>query len=308
MIYIPLKYLTNQTVVLETDIGGDVDDVGALVLLLDGAKKYGYKMGGVSLNRYAPEIVKGVRALLASRGFENLPIATAVNAPASVSSYLHAMAKHLPEEANLQTKSAMEFYEELFSKAEDGSVTIVSVGFLQNLDAVWRRNPALFEKKVRALVIMGGSFLYKPEYQEYNFNAEGHLSEATDFVGNFPGQVIYAGWETGAEVWTDVSPAKDASDPVVDAYFAFGNRPGCFPYRRESWDPVTADFAVIGEGEHYRLSPNVKVWLEDGRTCFAEDPAGKAAFVILNRSGEKVAEHINGILLDNIRRTHEEHL
>ena len=300
MIYIPLQYLPDQTVVLETDLGGDVDDVGALALLLDGSKRYGYRMGGVSLNRIGPRIPDAVRALLCARGFNELPIAHTVPGVEFESPYVAEMAKLLPEGARRETVPVQEFYRKLFAQAEDRSVTIVSVGFLQNLDIVWREDPALFEKKVRSVLIMGGSFLYKPEYKEYNFTCEGHLRETSDFVENYPGQVIYIGWEAGGHVWTDVSPKKDISDPVVAAYEAFGRQEGCFPYRRQSWDPVTADFAIHGENGFYRLSPNVRVWLEEGMTRFAECPEGNAAFVILNQSEETVSGHISEAILETI--------
>jgi len=301
MIYRPLKYMPSQTVILETDIGGDVDDVGALTMLLDGAKKYGYRMGGISLNRIAPHIVEGVRALLCKHGFENLPIATAVSGPESSSSYLDAMAAYLPENADLHTVSAFDFYKELFEKAEDASITIVSVGFLQNLDKVWRRDPGLFEKKVRAVIVMGGSFLCDPDYREYNFTGENHSEETADFIKEFPGQAIYVGWEAGDKVWTDVSSKKDVPDPVIAAYGAFGSRPGLFPYKRESWDPVTADFAIHGEGVYYRLSSNMQIWLMDGKTQIKESPTGKAAFVILNRPEEELSERISKAILDTVK-------
>lgn len=300
MIYLPLKYLPDQTVVMETDIGCDVDDVGALAMLLDGAKKYGYRMGGVSLNRAAPRIVEGTKALLYARGFGDVPVATSIPTQESESSYLDAMAKYLPADADLSAPSAPEFYRELFASAADGSVTIVSTGFLQNLQAVWRENEALFERKVRACVIMGGSFLFKPDYREYNFNWEGHLAAASDFVEHYPGTVIYSGWEAGAAVWTDVSPKKDSRDPVPDAYGAFGSVPGNVPYGRESWDPVTADFAIHGECDRWRLSPNVRVWLEDGMTRFRECPDGPAAFMILAKEPEAVSRWISDAIMASV--------
>ena len=304
MLYMPLKFLPSQTVVLETDIGGDVDDVGALTMLVDGARKYGYKMGGISLNRNTPNIVEGVRALLCMRGFADVPIASPVAAPESTHIYMNEMAKYLTEEADLTTIPAVEFYKRLFDGAEDGGVTIVSIGFLQNVQAAWRSMPELFEKKVRSVVVMGGSFLYEPNYKEYNFTWEGHLDVTTDFVGNYPGQVIYCGFECGQVVWTDVSPKKEVKDPVIDAYRAFGSRPGLFPYRRESFDPMTVDFAIHGEGAAYRLSPTVKVWLEDGMTRYRETPDGNAAFIIMNDTEEALGERISRAILDSIGEEH----
>lgn len=300
MIYMPLKYFPKQTVVLETDIGSDVDDVGALALLLDGARKYGYRIGGISLNRKAPGIVEAVRAMLCTRGFGDVAIASPVSAPDFKSSYLSSMAAYLPDGANLDTIPAVDFYRSLFRDAPDASVTIVSIGFLQNLDAAWRAMPELFERKVRAAVIMGGGFLNDPERPEYNFNGEGHVRETEDFVNNYRGQVIYAGWETGAHVWTDVTPGKDRRDPVIDAYRAFGSQPGYIPYRRQSWDPVTVDFAVNGEGANYRISPSVRVWMENGLTRFRETPDGTAAFVILNRTEEELSGYISRAVLATV--------
>jgi inosine-uridine nucleoside N-ribohydrolase len=52
--------------------------------------------------------------------------------------------------------NALDVYQNVLSEQPDSSVTIISVGFLNNLNDLLNANPELIAKKVKELVIMGG--------------------------------------------------------------------------------------------------------------------------------------------------------
>ena len=303
MIYHPLCFSPGKSVLLETDICGDVDDVGALALLLAESRRYGFGIAGININCTVPESAAAVTAILRSRGFPDLPLGMAAPQQELASVYLAECAALLPSEARaeLSSKSSERLYQDVLATVPDHSLNIISIGFLQTLDQAWRANPELFARKVDTVLVMGGSFLYKPGYREFNI-VKSHQANAEDFVNHYPGPIVFVGFELGCDIYTDLSPKADKlSDPVVAAYRAYSMKAtGAPTCRRNSWDPVTIDFAVHGEGARYRLSPSIDLKVDDGVFHFHEDPAANRAFVIPNQSNEALGEYLSRQILAEI--------
>lgn len=76
-----------------------------------------------------------------------------------------------PEEFDrTQAKDPVDFYTEVLSEAEDQSVTIIAIGFATNLFHLYysKDGPGLIKKKVKELVVQGGSCDAKPHSAGYN--------------------------------------------------------------------------------------------------------------------------------------------
>ena len=98
----------------------------------------------------------------------------------------------------------VELYRSVLDAAKDGSVNIISVGFLTNLadllqseadDISGMSGVQLAQSKVRELVIMGGMY---PSGWEFNFGGEDPASTAyvlEHWPSNVP--VTYSGGELG---------------------------------------------------------------------------------------------------------------
>ena len=304
MFYTPLKYTPEHSVILETDICADVDDVGALALLLAESRRYGFKIAGISVNCTVPESAAAVAEILRSRGFGDIPVGLSPLQQKHSSSYLSEVAALLPEEerSRLSPLSSEELYKKVLEAVPDHSLTIISIGFLQVFDKVWRADSELFERKVAKVVIMGGSFLYKPGYREFNI-VGAYQENSEDFVNNYPGRIIFIGFELGCDIYTDLSPAADKKDdPVVTAYrahsAAFNN--GVPHYSRKSWDPITVDFAIHGEGARYRLSPSVDLQSINGAFHFRENAAANRAFVIPVQDNDTIGKYISRQILADL--------
>ncbi|CCC13645.1 unnamed protein product [Sordaria macrospora k-hell] len=126
--------------------------------------------------------------------------------------------------------SAVELYRKLLSEADDESITIASIGFLDNLSLLLDSEPDLFSpltgrqlisQKVAELVVMGGRY---PAGKGWNFfgsdpeiphrnggNGLGLGSKGTaNVINNWPtpqrdgwkGRVVYVGDEVGGNVLT----------------------------------------------------------------------------------------------------------
>lgn len=138
------------------------------------------------------------------------------------------------------------------SSSEDKNVTIISIGFLTNL-AELLNSPAddispltgssLVSAKVKELVVMGGKY---PSGWEFNFGGSDPVS-ARQVVESWPRDVpiTYSGFELGDDIFSgqqlkDLAPADS---PVLAAYQWYVGRCSTI---RESWDPVTTLYGILG--------------------------------------------------------------
>lgn len=146
----------------------------------------------------------------------------------------------------------------LESTTEANSVTIISLGFLTNLATLLNTSSGydLVQQKVREIIIMGGT--YPGPGWEFNF---GEFPSATKTVlGNFPPnvQVTFSGFELGADVFSgkglkqkkQCCSDKDKEDdeerdqsPIRAAYEWYVGRCSTL---RESWDPITTLYGILG--------------------------------------------------------------
>ena len=136
-------------VIVETDMTLDVDDVGALAVVHALADRNEARLLGVSFNEVHPDGVQGIAAINAWYDRDESPIGRfngTLEEP-DESRYLGYLAHMISETTLVQADDAMHFYEEVLSAQPDQSVTIISLGFLNNLADLLRTHPTLIEKK-----------------------------------------------------------------------------------------------------------------------------------------------------------------
>lgn len=146
----------------------------------------------------------------------------------------------------------------LESTTEANSVTIISLGFLTNLATLLNTSSGydLVQQKVREIIIMGGT--YPGPGWEFNF---GEFPSATKTVlENFPPnvQVTFSGFELGADVFSgkglkqkkkqcddddDKEERDEKESPIRAAYEWYVGRCSTL---RESWDPITTLYGILG--------------------------------------------------------------
>lgn len=167
------------------------------------------------------------------------------------------------ETTETKTKNPLETPLEMYTRllestTEDHSVTIISLGFLTNLATLLNTSSSgysLVQSKVREIIIMGGT--YPGPGWEFNF---GEFPLATKSVlGNFPPnvQVTFSGFELGADVFSgkglkqkkqcdddDDDKERDLKEsPIRAAYEWYVGRCSTL---RESWDPITTLYGILG--------------------------------------------------------------
>ena len=246
-------------IIIETDMTLDVDDVGALAVVHALADRDEVQLLGVSFNEVHPDGVKGIAAINAWYDRTETPIAQFEGTliEPDESRYLSFLAEMLDESMDVKADNALDFYEETLSTQREQSVTIVSLGFLNNLAELLRFHPNLVQKKVLRLVVMGGRV-------NDNFNLVRHgLVDETQFViEHWPTPLVMTDY--GGNLRTGTSLSSTPSDnPVREAYFRWFDR--AFK-GRSSWDQIAVLVGVRGESGGFDFRGDMTGRLRNGFT------------------------------------------
>lgn len=203
----------------------------------------------------------------------------------------------------------MELYRKTLAEAPDGSVTIASIGFFENLSGLLDSTadkyshlsgPALIKKKVAELVIMGGGY---PAGHEFNFWGDNPLATA-HVVNHWPHNIAltFLGTEVGEMVSSGAALTLlgPANDPVKAAYNWYVG----YNTTRFSWDPLTVAYACQGLGTWFEYGnkggynyvfPNgSNVWREDKKRT-------NQHYLKLKVGNETVARELDGLYLEGAR-------
>lgn len=286
--------------IIETDIFSDVDDVGALALAHHYADLGRAELLAVGVNtpsRYGHRAVRVVNDYFG----RSVPVGAMYPMDDSVfdRDYAKYLSDHYGGPATEQAPDdAVAVHRRALSSAPDGSVTVVSLGFLHNLHRLLASGPDgaspspgadLVSAKVNRLVVMGGRF---PGGQEMNIAT--FPGNARETISGWPTPVQFVGWEVGAPVVTGrLLSTRGADDVIATAYRRYSGAGA----GRESWDLIAVLLATEGPGEHLLLSEPGRVDVDDsGATRFVPDPGGRHTYAMLRSAPGTLAGHLDAIL------------
>jgi len=139
-----------QLVILDTDIGDDIDDAFALALVLHSPE---LQLLGVETAFGDTELrARLVDRFLAAVGRADIPVMAGVPRKQTNNFSQAAYARQWPERKH---KSGVEFLLGQI-RAHPDQITLIAIGPLSNIGAAIQRDPTTF-KKLKRVVIMGGS-------------------------------------------------------------------------------------------------------------------------------------------------------
>jgi inosine-uridine nucleoside N-ribohydrolase len=277
-------------IILDTDLGPDYDDVGALAFLhamADSGKAE--ILATVSCNRHEL-VAPSINVINTYFGRPELPVGApkteGVNTGSSqhwadsiVADYPHTI------RSTSEVEDAVDIYRRILNSQPDKSVTIVTIGFLTNLNNLLKSKPDdlsplngydLVSKKVKILVSMAGTF---PAGREFNIYMD---STASKYVyENWPGEVIFTGFEIGWEIRTGLRLINSdiKNSPVKDVYrisipLSAEDKDG-----RMSWDLTAILIAAYGTEGFFDTVRGMIIINPDGSNSWTNDPSGKHYFV-----------------------------
>ena len=206
-------------IIFDTDIGGDADDLGALVMLHNFMNHGECELLGImcwSTEQYAVPAIDAVNRFY---HHPEIPIGTRKGDPYHEEwNYCKPIADSFYHEMGREDASdATVLYRQILAGSNDHSITLVTVGPLANIRNLIESGPdtissltgkQLIEAKVKEFVTMGGQF--PSGENEWNFN--GGMPGVTRFVlDNIKVPVTFSGFEVGnaiktGEVFNDIFP------------------------------------------------------------------------------------------------------
>jgi inosine-uridine nucleoside N-ribohydrolase len=307
------------SVIFDTDISGDVDDVLALAMLHTLADRRECEIHAVTISKINPLTAPFVDAVNTFYGRANIPIGVTRNAQIRDSKYLHLCKQSIDGnrvyshdlESSDDAPDALTVLRRTLSAAPDQSIVIIQVGLASNLaDLV--ESPAdtisemtgreLIEKKVKLVSVMAGAFEPvngDPHYLEAN--VKNGIQSMQRFSEKWPIDcpVIWSDFNIGTRVtYPRQSIARDfeyqANHIVKEAYLLHSGP----NHDRPSWDLTSVLYAVRPDDHYFTLSPQGQVsTAEDGYTSFTETENGRDRYLIMSdRQANRVRESLRHLV------------
>jgi len=261
-----------KKVIYETDMCLDVDDVGGLALLHALENKGEAEILAVCFNEAHPDGAAAIDAINTWYGRGDIPVGIYKGelADPDYSAYLPALAKFAHDLDRTNAPSALNVYRQVLAKQPDKSVTIISVGFLNNLSDLLNADPPLVKKKVKELVIMAG-------IHNDGFNLVRHnlVNASQNVLENWPTPIVIS--QAGGSIHTgSILENTPQENPVREAYYQFFNSQFC---DRSSWDEmavlygvrglsnyfseVTEGYGILNDGYRWKMQKGFRVYLEN---------------------------------------------
>jgi inosine-uridine nucleoside N-ribohydrolase len=278
-------------IIFDTDMGPDYDDVGALAFLhamADSGKAE--ILATLSSNKHEL-VAPTIEVINTYFGRTDLPIGAPKTDGVNMGSSQHwadSLVVKYPHtiKSTREVPDAVTVYRKILASQPDKSVTIVTVGFLSNLNNLLHSQAdnisplngrELVIKKVKRLVSMAGKF---PSGREFNIHRDTPASEYV--YKNWPGEIIFTGFEIGWEIRTGLrlikSEIKDS--PVKDVFrisipLSEEDKNG-----RMSWDETAVLIGVYGIEGFFDSVRGKIIVNSDGGNSWEKDPEGNHFYVV----------------------------
>jgi len=291
--------------VFDTDMMGDVDDVGTVAVVHALADRGEVEVLAMGLSGKNPASPLCLDALNTYFRRPDIPIGV-VRGPAfdKKSRYADTIAKEFPRKLKSAAAApdAAILYRDVLSGEADRSVVMVSVGQLTNFRNLLATGPDrhsdlngtdLVGRKVKVWVCMGGRF---PDGREANLVHDGQA--AAEAIAGWPTPIIFSGWEIGQEIMTGAGlKAAPPGTPVRRAYELFNGL-----NHRQSWDQTAVLYAVRGlDGglaDHWDLNSEGHLHVNaDGSNAWRDAPDKDHAYLVKKKAPREIAQVIERLML-----------
>ena len=195
--------------IFDTDMGNDVDDALALAMIHTLERRGACELLAVTSTKDHPASAAFIDAFNTFYGRPDIPIGAVRNGVTPELGKFAGLAANYPHDlkSGQEAPDAVALLRETLAAQEDGSVTLVQVGFFTNLAALIQSPPdatsplsgeQLVTKKVKELVVMAGAFQtirHNNRYREYNVFK--HVAPARVVAERWPTPILWSGFEIG---------------------------------------------------------------------------------------------------------------
>ena len=268
---------TIRKFIFDTDIGPDCDDCGALAIMDTYHKAGKIELLGVT---HCTSDLYGVNVIAAINDHFGVQVPIGQT---DRQGFLAGLTKYtLPVSEMYLADHPAPVYETALPMlrrllAENRHVTMVFVGPLNNMGDLLRSGgddispltgEELIAQSVDEVIVMGGNF-ENFNHGEYNIDCDVEAAQLMTEKCTVP--IIYCGFEAGEHVITGATlEACPENHPVRKAYYHYLDG----KFLRNSWDLVTAYYAVEPELDKWILSDEVCIRYRDNATAVITEGTG----------------------------------
>lgn len=288
-------------IILDTDIGPDCDDAGALALLHILAKDIPAHLLAVTNCTSNPYGNGAIDVINRRYGKDDIPIGMYDKSgflwdevsekynKALCMNYENRFRDSVAQNAALHAPKALDVLKTALIEAEDSSVTFIAIGPLNNLADLIRDEDGfkLVLQKVKLLATMSCGM------NQIEWNIEMDIKSAQEVYEKWPTPIITTPFETGVNIITGVDFCGLSSDhPVRLAYRLFND--GKDGIGRSSWDLTSVWVALKGAEPFFKLTESHDVSIDDdGRAIYKPNESGKVRFLLNKMSEEEISREID---------------
>lgn len=268
------------SIIFDTDMGPDYDDIGAITLLHAMADSGECNILATIASNKHQYIAAVLNVMNTYFKRPAIPIgvvsgnAVSVQAGQKWDSMLVADYPHKIK-SNAEAQDALKLYRKILSAQPDKSVTIVTVGFLTNMANLLQSPPdqysplngkELITQKVKLLVSMAARFDSEMgKFKEFNV-VEDAAASVTAF-SNWPTPIIFSGFEIGWKIITGLPIVNNTAishSPVKDVFARSLPMDPNDKNGRMSWDETAVLVAVRGYQKYFSVVQGTIICNADG--------------------------------------------
>ncbi len=298
------------SIIFDTDIAPDYDDVGAMALLHAfedmGEAKILATISSNAFETTAPTLSvlntyfnrPGIPIGITKKELPNKDCSQQW-AQAIIAKYPHEL------KLNEEAEDAIKLYRKILSSQPDKSVTIVSVGFFTNLAGILNSKPdeyskldgmSLVTKKVKQLVSMAAR-IDKYGKSGYEFNVMIDAAASQKVFKDWPTPMIVSGFEIGEKILTGIRLINNGTiknSPVKDA-FKIALTKDKNTKGRNSWDETAVLVAVRGLNPWFGSRKlNFKIE-DDGKNVLI--PGNKLSYLTFKQTPQEIGKVIEDLMM-----------
>ena len=296
------------SIIFDSDMGPDYDDVGAITMLHAFADSGDAKILATIASTKYDGIACVLNVFNTYFNRADIPIGVPKGNALMLRDWQHwtdtLIAKYPHKiKNNNEAFDAVELYRKILSQQPMHSVTIITIGFLTNLKKLMESKAdkyssldgkKLVEEKVKQLVCMAGKF---PE--GYEFNVDKDIPASQFVFDSWPTEILFSGFEIGAKIKAGLPLINNNAinnSPVKDVFKM------CIPMAKEdsagrmSWDETAVMVAVKGIWPFYHLHHGHIQVSDEGKITW-RDMDKTQAYLIEIRPSVEAEKFINNAIM-----------
>jgi inosine-uridine nucleoside N-ribohydrolase len=306
-----------QTVIFDTDLGNDIDDVLALQMLYNYQEKGLIDLIGITVSKSNLNVVRYIDGFNRFNHKPEIPIGFAYNGvnPDSGKFVCQTLNTIVDGQPILKSKFSIDniknkipegyvLMRKLLENRPDSSVIVIAVGPVTNLARLIESAPdnysklnglELIKKKVKFLSIMSGTYS-NDTFNNPEWNVLQDLKASKIVYNQWPTEIIASGSEVGVRLlYPHQSILNDFPDPNKNPLCVSYKMYEKMPFDRPTWDLTSVLYAIESKESHLDISQKGKISIdENGFSRFTASSSGKHRFLILEK--EKTQDVVNRLV------------